>query len=381
MSGIGLSIDPLAWVSSLIGAESQRQTNEMNMQINRENNDFNAAQASISRQFNAEQSQIARQWDEDMYNKYNSPEALVEQYRNAGLNPALMYSKGASGQFSGSSSAATSSPASAASPIGMRSPMDALTLSQANLNNARAANLNSDTQKKGVELEYLPDQLKNGIAISEQQIELYKQQIQTAPVERALKKVGISQIEAETSLTQLKQITESMNQQQLAITLRYADEVQRLDIGIKRAQEQKSWSEVDKLTAEYEKLQADTAKTLVEIGYIGYDAESRRISAIASDKSGEAALQNAYTATGELEVAQKNAETNRMNADTNAARQRSDASLNEVKKDLYRAERGLMVSGTVRNYVNGVTDIVNTGTNVFSVVNRFAPMPSKRIGF
>lgn len=33
----------------------------------------------------------ARKWEEDMYNKYNSPSALVRQYQEAGINPALMF--------------------------------------------------------------------------------------------------------------------------------------------------------------------------------------------------------------------------------------------------------------------------------------------------
>lgn len=33
----------------------------------------------------------ARNWEEDMYNKYNSPSALVRQYEDAGINPALMF--------------------------------------------------------------------------------------------------------------------------------------------------------------------------------------------------------------------------------------------------------------------------------------------------
>lgn len=33
----------------------------------------------------------ARQWEESMYNKYNSPSALVRQYQQAGINPALMF--------------------------------------------------------------------------------------------------------------------------------------------------------------------------------------------------------------------------------------------------------------------------------------------------
>lgn len=47
-------------------------------------------------QFNEQQNsrmatQEARQWQEDMYNKYNSPSALVRQYDEAGINPALMF--------------------------------------------------------------------------------------------------------------------------------------------------------------------------------------------------------------------------------------------------------------------------------------------------
>lgn len=33
----------------------------------------------------------ARKWEEDMYNQYNSPSALVRQYIDAGINPALMF--------------------------------------------------------------------------------------------------------------------------------------------------------------------------------------------------------------------------------------------------------------------------------------------------
>ncbi len=36
-------------------------------------------------------SRVARKWEEEMYNKYNSPSALVRQYNEAGINPALMF--------------------------------------------------------------------------------------------------------------------------------------------------------------------------------------------------------------------------------------------------------------------------------------------------
>lgn len=50
-------------------------------------------------EWNAQQAQIARDWDEEMYLKYNSPSALMSQYRQAGLNPALMYGQNVSGNM------------------------------------------------------------------------------------------------------------------------------------------------------------------------------------------------------------------------------------------------------------------------------------------
>lgn len=62
-------------------------------------------------QFNHDEAQLDRQFQEDMYNKYQSPEAQMRQYQAAGLNPALMYEggvdiNGPSGGSSASSSGA-----------------------------------------------------------------------------------------------------------------------------------------------------------------------------------------------------------------------------------------------------------------------------------
>lgn len=55
--------------------------------------------------------QMNNEYNEQMYNQYQSPAAMVRQYQDAGLNPALMY-QGASG---GSSALGSSSPADASS--------------------------------------------------------------------------------------------------------------------------------------------------------------------------------------------------------------------------------------------------------------------------
>lgn len=45
-------------------------------------------------QYNHDEAQLDRQFQEDMYNKYQSPDAQMRQYQAAGLNPALMYEGG-----------------------------------------------------------------------------------------------------------------------------------------------------------------------------------------------------------------------------------------------------------------------------------------------
>lgn len=67
MNNIWQSVDAKKLRSGLTGAE-------------KEQNAFNASQAEL-----AYQRQI------DFYRNFNSPEAMVAQYKNAGLNPALMY--------------------------------------------------------------------------------------------------------------------------------------------------------------------------------------------------------------------------------------------------------------------------------------------------
>lgn len=45
--------------------------------------------------FSAAAVERERAWSEKMYNKYNSPAALVRQYEEAGINPALMFGQSA----------------------------------------------------------------------------------------------------------------------------------------------------------------------------------------------------------------------------------------------------------------------------------------------
>lgn len=45
----------------------------------------------INRRYNSAEAEKARQWQEDMYQKYQSPSAMRSQFEEAGLNPYLVY--------------------------------------------------------------------------------------------------------------------------------------------------------------------------------------------------------------------------------------------------------------------------------------------------
>lgn len=92
--------------SSLLGGLF---TSNQNRKMMREQNEFNAEQADINRQFQSKEAEIARDWQERFYQQYQSPQAMVHQYEQAGINPVL-----AAGHATNTPPAATSSSGSMA---------------------------------------------------------------------------------------------------------------------------------------------------------------------------------------------------------------------------------------------------------------------------
>lgn len=74
-------------LGGIFGSSAQSSSNETNMQIAQMNNEFNERMLERQIAYNRENQQVQNQWSEDMYNKYNSPQAQVEQMKKAGLNP------------------------------------------------------------------------------------------------------------------------------------------------------------------------------------------------------------------------------------------------------------------------------------------------------
>ena len=107
LKGVGKGISSLwdkATGSDLTNAERQTM-------------DWNAQQAEANRSFQSAEAEKARQWQEDYYNRYESPQARIRQYEDAGLNPALLYGS----QLGSGSAPSTSVPAGDSASVGLPS--------------------------------------------------------------------------------------------------------------------------------------------------------------------------------------------------------------------------------------------------------------------
>lgn len=108
LSGIGsVASAGVGLLGNIIGGISQRKANQMNLKINQMNNEFNERMM---------REQMA--WQEEMWNKqnaYNTPLAMKQRYREAGLNPGLMFSgSGAAGVAGSAGNASVASAAGSA---------------------------------------------------------------------------------------------------------------------------------------------------------------------------------------------------------------------------------------------------------------------------
>lgn len=144
LKGVGKGISSLwnkATGSDLTNAERQTM-------------DWNAQQAEANRSFQSAEAEKARQWQEEYYQQYESPQARIRQYEEAGLNPALLYGS----QLGAGNAPATSVPSGDSASVGLPSSgVDGLLSfigqmmsmkSLINKNNADADNAAADAENK-----------------------------------------------------------------------------------------------------------------------------------------------------------------------------------------------------------------------------------------
>lgn len=167
-----------------------------------------------SNRFNAKQAEAARDWGEKMYTQYESPQAMVRQYQEAGLNPALMY------EGAGSGSVNSGSAASAVAPPDMSGILDTA-MSMARLK-AEIKNINADTRQKEAQAagqettnqfigDQLLQQLEKGhvdIAAVRSSIEKMNQEIENLKTDRqaVVKQMELTDYEIDRILAECEKI-------------------------------------------------------------------------------------------------------------------------------------------------------------------------------
>ena len=202
--------------------------------------DFSAEQAQINRDFQSAEAQKARQWQEDFYTQYQSPQAQVRQYQEAGLNPALMYGRGATTAASASTASNGPSGDTAAGVVTPADPSSLLNMilgmaklpSEIDLINAQADDFRASATGKDIQNAYSPQILEQNLQRGEMDIlnteaaittaqyqwALMSSQEQLNLMKTSLTESEISDVLASASLKEKQAATEVLKQANLEVT-------------------------------------------------------------------------------------------------------------------------------------------------------------------
>lgn len=212
--------------SGLTGAEeAQNEYNALEAQKARQ---FSAQQAQAQMSFQARQSELARDWQEQMYNQYQSPSAMMRQYKDAGLNPALMFGNAGSGSIpsasTGPSGASGSGVSASGSPLQASSSglIDSL-LSIVKLR-SEIDNINADTaQKRSVTTSqdiqnYIADMTKEvSISQAESNLSLTNNQVSKLALEMRELEFNVSTQNLRKALLEADKLLKSSQRESLDI--------------------------------------------------------------------------------------------------------------------------------------------------------------------
>lgn len=223
------NFNPASFLSDLGGSAigvigemfGQAQQYKYNKRLQDDAQEFNSSEAALNRdwqtmmnrennQFNAAQSELARQFQEDFYLKYQSPSAMMSQYRDAGINPVLAAGQATNTPPSASSASAGSAPSGAAASSGINSvaPMDLIgSIASIMKLKAEINNIKADTEGKkaaagasAAEAAYKTS-LK---AVTDEQVHVVKEQFRKLSAEANNEEYRKNILELEKSLLDLQ---------------------------------------------------------------------------------------------------------------------------------------------------------------------------------
>lgn len=236
-------------------------------------------------EFNAAEAQKARDFEVQMYEKYNSPRAMMSQYTDAGLNPALMY-EGYSPSAPSSNAVADSVNPSA----GDASMTDAIqsilgiisAKQQIDLNRAQIDSIKADTEGKNIDnankqemydwqfdtSEANIKKIQSDIAKNSAEVDKIAQDIKESAsridVNNKQIEIGDKKIElmgSEQELNETKAALNKLDAQKMEILMPYVAQVQEAQLKLTEAQ-----TEQAKANAENQLAQAYNTflKSMVE---------------------------------------------------------------------------------------------------------------------
>lgn len=212
--------------------------------------EFNSSEASINREFQSAEAQKARQFQEDVYTKYQSPQAQVRQYQEAGLNPALMYGRGVTPVSLSPASAGPSGSSASASPVGVSGVEGLVSMlsnfaklpSEVELMSAQSEDLRASALGKKIHNSYSPQLLEQELQKGEMSVlnsqaalttaqfqwQLMDSQAKLNYVNSQLSDAQIDSIIVQTEKTKLEQVTEFLRQQNIIVDTEIKGETRRL---------------------------------------------------------------------------------------------------------------------------------------------------------
>ena len=209
---------------------NQQQTNQQNVDLARENREDQQA-------FATEAAQTANQVTEQQYNKLYSPSAKVQQLRDAGLSPGLMYSNGGY-QGSGVLAAQAASPSSSApivNPLMMPDFLNMMTqLTQAQKTKAETKKTEAEEQET-----------RQNIAESNARIEEIKSKIKSSEYQNKLTEMQTELAKQTAAYTELQTKFENET---------YTERARQYKI-----QNDKTEKEIDKMIEEINGMQIDNS--------------------------------------------------------------------------------------------------------------------------
>lgn len=216
-------MDPITLILLLAGVAATIGGTVTSAAVNRQNQvDTNNMQRDLTRETNAqnvELAQLQHQWDIDMWNMqnaYNSPSAQMQRFRQAGLNPSLMYGSGTGIMNESAPAAVAPNMAGMLKTPQLHSLMQnldfggssllqsasdvALTDSQARLNNAQASQIEDKLPHEVQVLKDTSAQLRAEIASINQSVQESSRRIQSMDFDDQLKAAQKVRIEFQSRL-------------------------------------------------------------------------------------------------------------------------------------------------------------------------------------